>query len=581
VPASEAPSTAGAILAARRQHLLRAGASAVFCAFAVFTSLTVCYHSWIRPLRGALAFSLVQTAFQPLPAAASIVFCLWLYYRFSTPVGPAPLILWLRKFHLLAEGPAPFHRVLGVASTSLGIPITIRDTRLSTNLVRGGLSMVVAMPFVMVGLQLVFAFLLLLGSFPARRVSGGLAVGLVIAVLGTSLVAWPIYGLVRRRGVVHLPGPTSPQAVSAWLDALRRRPNAHPGGVLVMAVDEDDWQAVVREAIRSASVVIVDVSEVSKNVLWEIETVLEERAADVLILAREHDTPARGNQLAKLGPIAKSLAGVPTFWYSVAEARWRHRWMAKQLGIQLAQRLASAPIGSPGRALRYPTSSLRAPIAACAVLLLASAFVGWTVPRRLSDQELRRLTLTAIGAPYAFGEEPAQPLIWPPNENLIATLRYTVQWEQQGRHPDVVIELMSTHGDPANPWLLLARGRAFLLNDECDCRTPLIVSISTAEAVAINTDPVSERYLEEALLDRFRKAADSSHPKRRRRIVLFQVRPETPLDATARIVRAVANVDFVMAVAPDPLTELHRLCGAEVLPGLHPDVSRSPRSPSR
>jgi hypothetical protein len=198
------------------------------------------------------------------------------------------LIVWLRRFHQPKGRVVRFKRILALASARIAVPVTIRDSSIRFEQETGFLYSYSTAHWLIIPVILV----VLIGAhiwFPeaSESVVGLLIqVILVVAVGGTLLLI-----LVRRRGVIRLRNdiainqakylfgslkdPHTDLPKEAWkeddhrpyFDLLRAVP---PSEVLIVETSDAIWQMVVNMGLQHADCAIIDVTDPSTNLLWEL-----------------------------------------------------------------------------------------------------------------------------------------------------------------------------------------------------------------------------------------------------------------------------------------------------------------------
>jgi hypothetical protein len=297
---------------------------------------------------------LAHFAFSFAPTAACFVVFLAVYHRLVAPPPPVPIVLWLRKFHQFGPRRTPFHLILRRATEGFALPVAVRDTRFSSNLGRGLVSLLIVMPFVVIGIWLLFSLVFFLVAYRTSGMPGGIIFSYLIAACAAALGTWPVYELVKRRGVAVLVGADAGEATSQRLGLLETSRRAYAGGAYVIKTDDEHWQDVVEVSIKRASAVIVDVTEVSSNVLWEIETALQRKGPEALILAWGMNVPRPfpyasfrespeelPQWVREMGPAAPGLFRAQWFRYPLHCGKSANRVLTSQLRLALADSIAN------------------------------------------------------------------------------------------------------------------------------------------------------------------------------------------------------------------------------------------------
>jgi hypothetical protein len=557
----------------RQREVLWTVASLLGVAVACWV-IAILSDAFIAPLRGGVATSLLTMFLPVLLFNVPLIGMLWVFLRQMAPRPPGTVFVWLRRFHLTGRGRTPFHRLLGKASFGLGTVFTIRDTSFPTNVLRGAFTSFVVVLLVLLVVLVVPRLLFLVGIVFTRALNIGgsastvsLAASAALALGGTLIAGRLVYGFAARRGVIELNGASAVAKVTTLLRTMRNAPHRMPGGIVVARTADDVWQPVVKAAIENANVVIVDVTDPPASVLWELHMALESIAPERIVLAQGFvplDDDALGNAMAgdrRAPPWASTLGDCASL---LGRVRWFHYPTHSKVGVQLAtaKRLRHllleivAPVVEvvppPGQRMRVIKNTIAACASAAALLFAARALV----PPPLAPEELTPLVLVAVGAPDSYIVSASGRMKRPPNDRLVATLRATTFWEGDGKYQDAVNHLLDSHDDADNPWLLLARGRAFLLNSECSCPTPMVVQVLGDGRWQVDKHLSDEESLRSDI-GRLEVAAGG------RRIVFLQPVEGAPLESIERLAGAIGRLDDVVAVAPADMGSLARLCGAK------------------
>ena len=202
------------------------------------------------------------------------------------------LVLWLRPFH--TRDPIQFDRIVRGACAGVARTITLQDTRLWRSLLAGMSSRwiltLVLVPLWSIGalIAVVLAGIATSLMFPAE--SGRYSRWLWIDnpyerylewATAAGVLAWTalflswLYGYVKRYSFVTLT-PSHADGQAQDLMAAIRRGRICGGGlhILQCGAEDDLWRMTVTAVMRQADVVVVDVSRLTKNIIWEVERAL-------------------------------------------------------------------------------------------------------------------------------------------------------------------------------------------------------------------------------------------------------------------------------------------------------------------
>jgi len=179
----------------------------------------------------------------------------------NRPARTRRTIVWLRRFHTANAKNFPFDRILADVCLGIATPVTLRDSR-----VRYSLSRVMSRPgAAFIGWAK--GFVLLIVQFVIAIQMLNPIVKLVLSSLSFVGYHW----WLRASGVLRLSASSGvPKA-----DSLINRIHSKRGGripFLVLGVPNCIWQPVVDRWIKAADAVIVEVSHISENLIWEMQT---------------------------------------------------------------------------------------------------------------------------------------------------------------------------------------------------------------------------------------------------------------------------------------------------------------------
>ena len=202
-------------------------------------------------------------------------------FTYKTMVVPAEdrgdkLIVWLRRFHVKRPKGLPFSDLLVPACQGLGLPLTVQDRSFRS-------SDAEVMPR--------FAPLLFLSScwltvmLYLKPVSD-VGVDLLIASVVTNLALIPLlWFLGGRVGYHDLKPATATEQVLHLIHQIKQRSGRHgDDSVLIVRCQDSFWRGVVQTCLTHASAVVIDVTEVSENVIWELKTALQTMAPESILL---------------------------------------------------------------------------------------------------------------------------------------------------------------------------------------------------------------------------------------------------------------------------------------------------------
>jgi len=201
--------------------------------------------------------------------------------NYRTMVIPADLrgdnlIVWLRRFHVKRRGGLRFSELLVAACQGLGFPLTVQDTTLRSS------DDEVAprfLPYLFLWSIWLTAMLMGLGKqFPIMMMS---------SMLGGVVLIFLMFLLGARIGYHNLDDPLQGREQTLHLiQEIRERRGKHgDNSVLILRCQDHFWRDIVQLCLKNASAVVIDVTEVSENVIWELKTALHLMAPQSIILA--------------------------------------------------------------------------------------------------------------------------------------------------------------------------------------------------------------------------------------------------------------------------------------------------------
>ncbi|MEU6372191.1 hypothetical protein [Streptomyces sp. NPDC046909] len=277
---------------------------------------------WAQNRPSSTALDLVSMLAQSVMVGA-----VWIGYAVYVKRATRPgLVVWLRRFRPDQGDRIRFHRALGTACFGFASAVTLQDPSFNTSLVSAGYRVWFLAPVLCV-LWVVGLFALALLMYAAGTMNEGLFVFGIL--FWTALFVWGATELLRRRGV--LSRQLSPEQTAVHLDAVRRGERRVGEGVEVIKVMEsagsERWKGAVAQALDRADLAVVDVSDVTPQIEWELREVFR-RLWPKRILLVAQDDKARADVLsAQLRAMGVRDATVP--WvqesllpYPAAQAAW-------------------------------------------------------------------------------------------------------------------------------------------------------------------------------------------------------------------------------------------------------------------
>jgi len=272
----------------------------------------------------------------------------WIYFRMTRADKYA---IWLRRFHRSEPTRLRFNMLLNRACPGLCVPVTVQDSVFKTSYYSSASRMLLFYPIAII--------LGVLDLLLAQRMSDVLAnlgvgirlagyLGQVVAVVPLGLLLWyAVKKQMVRRGYVALTPDNAIEEVDVTLEKITQRKLGFRG-VMVFKCPDEVWHQVVSLGISRASAVIIDVSDLTENVLWELRTSLEKHRPESVLLtfgvpkdAREELPRTARAELEKVVS-SDSLSRLRVFYYPAEQpplgpSRGRlYTNLSKRLSTELA-----------------------------------------------------------------------------------------------------------------------------------------------------------------------------------------------------------------------------------------------------
>ena len=114
-----------------------------------------------------------------------------------------------------------------------------------------------------------------------------------VVVLVGVLYAYGVWRFLISRGFKTLPAESAEQKSGELLARIsnRRGPLA---GVSILKCGDEFWQKVVKYCLERADALIIDVSDINENMMWELKNAYELLpAAAIILVCKEEDDAAR------------------------------------------------------------------------------------------------------------------------------------------------------------------------------------------------------------------------------------------------------------------------------------------------
>jgi hypothetical protein len=205
----------------------------------------------------------------------------WFFYRLVAArfLCRERLVLVLRRFRRYDKEARALPDFVGDVCAGLAVPITIQDASFKGELPLGlqALQRYVA-PFVAAGAAI--GAMLLFAGRSEMTSPIGVAIGLGTFLGGYALAAqW-----FRRRGVFRADDENYARALEKLLSWVRTQRGFY-SGTRVMTFPDSRWREAVVTCLREADAIVVDVTDLSPNVGWEIRQTFDLVPAESIIVA--------------------------------------------------------------------------------------------------------------------------------------------------------------------------------------------------------------------------------------------------------------------------------------------------------
>jgi len=185
------------------------------------------------------------------------------------------LIVWLRRFHAKRPKDLRFDTLLLAACQGLGFPLTLRDSTFKSSAAEA--------------LPRLAPFLFLWSCGLTAALAGWVAETweLFCAYIGLPIL---FFFLLNWMGYRHLDPATAREQTLYLILGIRDQRGQHgDDSVLIVHCDDSFWRETVQLCLTHASAVVIDVTEVSENVIWELKAALHLMAPESITLAQGLD----------------------------------------------------------------------------------------------------------------------------------------------------------------------------------------------------------------------------------------------------------------------------------------------------
>ena len=180
-------------------------------------------------------------------------------------------ILWLRRFHSPLEDHV-FKSLLTAACSGLGTVLTIRDPTIAYSTDWG---------FASVRWIFVVFLAALVGSnfLSFELVVWAFLIGVVVLGAGMAYLF-----LTPGFGITTISDERPGDEVAEIIKGIRDGANKGASEPLVLKCAENDWQTVVATAVALCAAIVVDITDMSENMMWELEAAFRLKMPESIIL---------------------------------------------------------------------------------------------------------------------------------------------------------------------------------------------------------------------------------------------------------------------------------------------------------
>jgi hypothetical protein len=297
-----------------RRKRLKSGCIGICCSLVIFFSI---YPLWL-PYSALIAIGV----------AFPLFFVISNYFMRTKHI-----MIWFRKFNENDKYRFKFSNVLNIACRDVCIPVTIQDSRYKrsyTGILSKWLWMYILFGGSIVALWMILSFILMyiliIILFPSSShvsesvlmsvmIFGFIVPGLIVIYIG-----YAFRESLDLRGFYSLDIDTGIDRASRILSKIVRRLFVFHG-ILVMKCPDEVWKQIVEFVLGTSNAVLIDVSEPTESLLWELEASLKNKPKNSIIIAcsikkNEPEQLPREVQEAMMRITGQSdLAGLKVFYY--------------------------------------------------------------------------------------------------------------------------------------------------------------------------------------------------------------------------------------------------------------------------
>jgi hypothetical protein len=151
--------------------------------------------------------------------------------------------------------------------------MTVQDSRFRTSYLLGGTRLLLLLPIVggPLGLTLIIFPPLALVLALSLEGTAAYATFTVAAVTWAFVVGFAVRRFLARRGLLTLKGPGGLKRAERELERTRRRRRSF-AGIQVIKCSDANWRPIVEACLDAADAVVLDVTELTDNLVWELHS---------------------------------------------------------------------------------------------------------------------------------------------------------------------------------------------------------------------------------------------------------------------------------------------------------------------
>jgi len=209
----------------------------------------------------------------------------------ATRLHTGTIVLWLRRFHAEPLQGLSFPIILGHACSGQALPVTLQDDAYTHCPVAGHFQAANSLATMLPTILPVTAGLLFFLWFSVRFLPSSVALHPATSLVMTGFVLVIIKAVMRRRarrqGIAEVGHVDVNVELKALLEDLCKRKKRLPGlvGLIVLKVPNESWQTAVATVLERSAAVVIDVTDLSDNLAWELSSALKMHPPERMVIA--------------------------------------------------------------------------------------------------------------------------------------------------------------------------------------------------------------------------------------------------------------------------------------------------------